>query len=141
MKGLKMAKQDKSAGIVSSVSPRTEAPNEPAPPADLRGGRVLALEQALPTAHNWPLRVRLALVASWEIEALADLLTAAQGDEFGQEGRAARSVLNRVRTLAQAVMDAVSEQADDPEGIRERTFPDQHADFANLRWSDDGSAA
>lgn len=100
--------------------------------AEACAGRV-SLEDALPDSHEWPLRVRLAVVAAWEISALAELLLKEQGDDFSEEDRAARRVLFQIRKLAAATMSAVSDEFDPPGDIRDRAFPDQEADFANVR--------
>ena len=84
------------------------------------------------TPSNWPLRLRLALVVAWEIEALTDLLIRDQGDGFGQEARAARAVLQRMRKLGRCVLAALDDLAEDPAGLRERMFPDPGADFDGL---------
>lgn len=81
---------------------------------------------------NWPLRLRLALVASWEIEALTDLLIRDQGDEFEQEARAARAVLQRVRDLGRCVLAALDDEREDPVALRRRMFPDSDGDFGDL---------
>lgn len=78
---------------------------------------------------DWPLRVRVALVAAWEIDALTAMVMAAQGD---QTDRAVHFVLRRLRQLSGAVMGALGDACDDAESIRERVFPDQIADFANV---------
>ena len=93
------------------------------------------LEGALPAAHNWPLRVRLALIAAWEIDSLADLLT--QSDYFADEEptphtRARHSVLKRIKRLAGITMGAMCDEADDPWRRRREDFAGQDADFAGV---------
>ena len=80
----------------------------------------------------WPLRIRLALVSSWEIEALADLLIRDLGETFEQEDRAARTVLQRVRALSGCILCALDDEHADQVAEYKRMFPDSEGDFGDL---------
>lgn len=90
------------------------------------------LEDVLPANHDWPLRVRLAMVAAWEVQALVTLLIDLQGDEFACEDRAQRSVLNRLGALATVAASALGDEVADPAELQHKYFPRQECDFARL---------
>lgn len=95
----------------------------------LDGAGVIAIGD---DAMNWPLRVRLALVAAWEIDALARMLRAIYDADDSSQDRATCGVLNRVLGLAETVMSALADESECPSTLRARLFPGQEADFAGV---------
>jgi len=119
-----------SARIPSAPAKRDACTSSDASEAPLP--REVDLEEVLPAEHDWPLRVRLAMVAAWEIEALVELLIHVQDEEFACEERAQRSVINRLGALAAVVTTALGDKLADPAELQHRHFPSQECDFACL---------
>ena len=97
----------------------------------VRGDEAGGCAPAVPTWLD-PLRIRLALVASFEIAALVALLVKQIEDVFEEDQRAVRTVLFRIRTMASVVMSAISDEVESAAEIRARAFPDQEDDFENV---------
>jgi hypothetical protein len=81
-------------------------------------------------APDMPLRMRLALVAAWEVHSIAELLIGIAEDS--EASRAIQCLHARLQELAGCVQSAVGDEHDPAVEIRTRVFPRNVFDFTDF---------